>query len=112
MTVRARPPAGAPAGAEAHAAERAHVTYVRRSNTIRKVKRAAIVGAGLLAFSGLAVGAAQADVPRPPGFMIGDQYKEPSADECMKDGHAWPIKEFTCVGPHADGSWTLTITKL
>ncbi len=114
--IRSRRPGGpaeAPTGAEPPAPRACprQALPARRSKTIRRFTRAAVIGAGILALSGLTAGAAQA-IPRPPGFMIGDQYKEPSSEECMKDGHSWPIKEFTCVGPHEDGSWTLTITKL
>lgn len=79
-----------------------------------KFKHAALVGAGLLGagvvtFSGDTARAARA-LPDPGHYMVGDTYKEPSGDQCMADGHAWPVKEFACTGPYPDGSWALTVT--
>ncbi|CAM4042036.1 hypothetical protein ACH4LN_06270 [Streptomyces albus] len=79
---------------------------------MRGIKRAAIVGAGLIAFSGVAAGAAQA-LPDPHAYMVGDTYKEPSKEACEKDGNTWwGVNEFSCLGPNADGSWTFRIDSL
>lgn len=79
---------------------------------MRTFKRAAVAGISLLAFSGLAGGAAQA-LPDPGGFMVGDTYKEPSKAACEKDGNTWDgVKDFSCLGPNADGSWTFRIDSI
>ncbi|GAA2635733.1 hypothetical protein [Streptomyces axinellae] len=79
---------------------------------MRKFKRAAIVGAGLLAFSGLGVGAAQA-LPDPGQYMVGDTYKEPTKAACEADGNSWEgVGDFSCLGPNDDGSYTLRIDSI
>ncbi|NSC25658.1 hypothetical protein FM076_32715 [Streptomyces albus subsp. chlorinus] len=78
---------------------------------MRGFKRAAIVGAGLIGFSGIAAGAAQA-LPDPHAYMVGDTYTEPSKEACENDGNSWwGVNEFSCL-PNPDGTWTFRIDSL
>ncbi|MGY1437194.1 hypothetical protein [Streptomyces reniochalinae] len=79
---------------------------------MRGLKRAAVLGAGLIACSGVAAGAAQA-LPDPYAYMVGDTYTEPTRAACEKDGNTWwGVDEFSCLGLNADGTWTLRIDSL